>query len=161
MPVTRHHISRGGVRDEHIPSAEIPYGDMKTDAIQIVIPFQMLPGFQTLSADSVGVKIVPWSDFTPPTNMFKHLKSAQVAIAYTWAATADGVIRLYDIPAGVVRGSSTTKTGGESSPFESFDVTGLVEGNMLRMEVNITVAGAAGETVSLAKAYLILTLGVS
>jgi len=93
--------------------------------------------------------------------MLKHLKSAVIVINYDWAPTADGVFQLYDSTAGVVRGSSTTKTGGESAAWETFSVTGLVEGNTYWLRANITVAGAAGETVTVYRAYLMLTLGVS
>jgi len=161
MTISRHHLSRNAVRDEHIPSDEIPYGDLKTNAIQIVIPVMLTVEPQTIAADSIGAKDVPFSTFIIQTNMLKHLKSARAAVTYAWAATADGTIQLWDPDAGVVRGESTTKTGGEAAGFETFSVTGLVEGNRVYMRVNITVAGSAGETVTVHKGYLILTLGVS
>jgi len=161
MTISRHHLSRNAVRDEHIPSGEIPYGDLKTDTIRIVIPTMLTVEPKTVMADSVGTKGISYSTLLIQPNMLKHLKSAIAAVAYTWAPTADGTIQLYDPDADVVRGESTTKTGGESSGFETFSVTGLVEGNRVFIRVNITVAGAAGETVTVHKGYLILTLGVS
>jgi len=161
MTISRHHLSRNAVRDEHIPSGEIPYGDIKSNAIQIVIPIMVTSEPKSVAADSVGLVDFAWTEFRPPTNTFKHLKSAEAAIAYSWAATADGTIQLYDTVTGATRGESTTKTGGEITGWETFGVTGLVEGNTLKFRVNVTVAGAAGETVVLEKAYLILTLGVS
>jgi len=161
MPIPRYHLGRSAVRDEHIPSGEVPYGDLKTNTIQVVVPVMLTVEPKSVAADSTGVKAIEWSGFVIQTNMLKHLKSAQAAMAYTWAPTADGTIQLYDGTAGVVRGESTTKTGGESSTWETFNVTGLVEGNTLDIRVNITVAGSAGETVTINKAYLILELGVS
>jgi len=161
MTISRHHLSRNAVRDEHIPSGEIPYGDLKTNAIQLVIPVMMTAEPRTVAADSTGIKDVFTTRFVPITGMLKHLKSAIVSVAYTWAATADGTIQLYDYTAGVVRGESTTKTGGEATTWETFTVTGLVENNHYWIRVNITAAGAAGETVTIHKAYLLLTLGVS
>jgi len=161
MPIPRYHLGRSAVRDEHIPSGEVPYGDLKTNTIQLVVPAMLTVEPKSVAADSTGTKTIEWSGFTIQTNMLKHLKSARAAVAYTWAPTADGTIQLYDGTAGVVRGESTTKTGGEYSGFETFDVTGLVEGNTMYVRVNITVAGSAGETVTVHKAYLLLTLGVS
>jgi len=161
MPIPRYHLGRNAVRDEHIPSGEIPYGDLKTDAIQLVIPYMMTTEPRTVAADSTGTKAVFTTRIVPITGMLKHLKSATLAVAYDWAPTADGTIQLYDVTAGVVRGESTTKTGGETATWETFTVTGLVEGNHCYIRVNITVAGAAGETVAIHKAYLLLTLGVS
>jgi len=161
MTISRHHLGRNAVRDEHIPSSEIPYTDLKTNTIQLVIPFTVLWDEKSVAADAVGIRNVPGTYFIIPTNMLKHLKSASVAVGYVWAATADGTIQLYDITADVVRGESTAKTGGESSAWEIFGAAGLVEGNHHRLRVNITTAGAAGETVTLSKAHLLLTLGVS
>jgi len=161
MTISRHHLSRNAVRDEHIPSGEIPYGDLKADTIEIVIPFMMSAEPKSAPADSVGTKDVEETLIIPPTDMFKHLKSAQVAISYTWAPTADGAFQLYDSTAGVVRGESTAKTGGESSPWETFNVSGLVEGNSIYIRVNITTAGAAGEVVTVHRVWLLLKLGVS
>jgi hypothetical protein len=82
-------------------------------------------------------------------------------VDYAWADTADGTIQLYDSTAAAVRGESSAKTGGESSPWESISVSGLVAGNTMVVRANITVAGNTGETVSLYRAILRLVLGIS
>jgi len=140
----------------------IPYSSLKVDTIQLVVDIPVLGGAeQSVAADAVGTPTFAHTRVVLPTNILKHLKSAKVAIDYAWAATADGTIQLYDETAATVRGETTTKTGGESSEWEEFTVTGLVEGNTLVIRANVTVAGAAGETISLYRAILILTLGIS
>jgi len=151
MGVRRYHVEREAIKEHHFPA----------DEIKLVIPFTAMAEPKSVAADTTGVKGFDWSDLKLPAGSLKHLKSAEAVIAYSWAATADGTIQLYDADAGAIRGESTTKTGGEFVAWETFKVTGLVEGNAMYFRANITVAGAAGETVTLIKAYLLLTLGVS
>jgi len=151
MGVRRYHVEREAIKEHHFPA----------DEIKLVIPFMATTEPRSVDADTTGLKAFGWSDLVLPEGSLKHLKSAVAVVAYSWAATADGTIQLYDVDADVVRGESTTKTGGEFVAWETFKVTGLVEGNAMYFRANITVAGAAGETVTLIKAYLLLTLGVS
>jgi len=146
----------------HLVDGVVTSPKLATDTIQIVIPLTKLGGAaQSVAADAVGTPVFAHTRVVLPTNILKHLKSAKVAIDYAWAATADGTIQLYDETAAAVRGETSAKTGGESSEWEEFTVTGLVEGNTLVIRANVTVAGAAGETSTLYRAFLILTLGVS
>jgi len=162
MGVRRYHLDRQAIRDEHIPADEIDSEKLKPNTIQIVIPIVLLGGAaQTVAADAVGVTEITHTGIYIPSNMLKHLKSAECRVDYSWAPTADGTIQFYDTTNAVIRGESGAKTGGETSEWESFVVTGLVEGSYNKIRVKITTAGAAGETVTIYRAALILTLGIS
>lgn len=130
----------------------IKYTDLGASQIQLIVdvPILLSGSSVTVAADSTGAKDFPHAQFTVPSEALKHLKSATLIVDYAWAATA-----------AAVRGESSAKTGGESSPWESISVSGLVAGNTMLVRANITVAGAAGETVNLYRAILRLVLGVS
>jgi len=134
---------------------------IQRDIIEHIVDIPILGGAaQSVAADAVGTPTFARTTMRLPAEALKHLKSASVIIDYTWAATADGTYQLYDSTAGVVRGESTTKTGGETSEYEEFDVTNLVAGNTLVIRANVTVAGAAGETATLNRAILRLVLAI-
>jgi len=161
MGVRRWHVERDAVHEEHIPSGEIPYTDLKDKTIQLVLDIPMLFERQSVAADAVGIQDIYDEPYKLRSEHIKHLKSAEFIINYAWAATADGTIQLYDSTAAAVLAESTTKTGGESVAFEVIDITGtLVAGNVLHVRVNITVAGAAGETTTVKRAWIRLILGI-
>jgi len=152
MGIRRYHVERKGVHEEQIGAKVIEY----------VLDIPMMMEAATPAADSIVTAIIYRSMIRLTSQHLKHMKSAKFIYDYTWAATADGTIQLYDATADVVIAESPTKTGGEASNWEETDVTGaLVAGNGLRVHVNITVAGATGETVTLRRAYLRLICGVS
>jgi len=160
--IATRHIGDGEITNPKVAAGTLTYDRLTTNTIQVVIPLTQLGGAsQSVAADAVGTPAFAHNRVILPTNILKHLKSAVLAVDYAWAATADGTLQLYDATAGVVRGESATKTGGESAEWETFTVTGLVEGNEIVVRANITAAGAAGETCTLYRALLILTLGVS
>jgi len=162
MGVRRWHVERDAVRKEHIPSGEIPYTDLEASTIEWVGDITFLCPDVTVAADVTGRTLVGRSAFKLESQHLKHLKSAKLFLQYAWAATADGYLELYDDTADVVLAQSTLKTGGELSGWEKTDVTGtLVAGNLLKVAVNITVAGAAGETVEVRRCILRLIYGVS
>jgi len=145
-----------------LEAASLPYGALGSNEIQHIIDIPILGGAsQSVAADAVGTPAFDHVRITLPAEALKHLKSASLIVDYVWAPTADGTIQLYDATAVAVRGESSAKTGGESSEWEEFSVTGLVAGNTMQVRVNITAAGAAGETVTLYRAILRLVLGVS
>jgi len=140
----------------------IPYGSLKVDTIQLTVDIPILGGAaQSVAADVVGTPEFARTTVKLDSEVLKHLKSAKVIIDFAWAATADGTIQLYDRTAGAVRGETATLVGGESSEWSEFSVTGLVAGNEMCIRANVTVAGAAGEVVSLYRVILRLILGVS
>jgi hypothetical protein len=104
------------------------YTDLGASQIQLIVdvPILLSGSAVTVAVDSTGAKDFPHTQFTVPSEALKHLKSASLIVDYAWADTADGTIQLYDSTAGAVRGESSAKTGGESSPWESISVYGLV-----------------------------------
>ena len=124
----------------------------RADFVDVPILLSVTGG--TVAADAVATPTFARSTTVPPAVALEQLETAQLIVSYAWAATADGSFQLYDTTAAVVRGSSTAKTGGETSEWEAFAVTGLVAGNTLVIRANITTAGASGETVRLDRAIL-------
>jgi len=150
------------VTNAKIADATIAYTKLADDTIRLIVDFPILGGAeQTVAADAVGTPTFAHTSFKLPTDALRHAYSTWVQLDYVWAPTADGYFELYDEDAAAVRGKSTTKTGGESSEWEGFEVTGLVEGNKLVLRANITTAGAAGETVSLYRVRLRIAYRIS
>jgi len=156
-------INDGAVTNPKVADATLAYGKIAAKEIQLTVDIPILVSITggSVAADAVGTPAFAHTIFKLDTETIKHLKSANVYIDHAWAATADGKFQLYDVTAAAVRGESSANTGGETSSWEGFSVSGLVAGNTHRIRVNITVAGAAGETVKLFRAILRLKLGVS
>jgi len=156
-------INDGAVTNPKVADTTLVYGKIAANEIQVTVDIPILVSITggSVAADAVGTPAFAHTIFKLDTETIKHLKSANVCIDHAWAATADGKFQLYDVTAAAVRGESSANTGGETSSWESFSVSGLVAGNIHRIRVNITVAGAAGETVKLFRAILRLKLGVS
>jgi len=110
---------------------------------------------ESVAADATGTVTFPHSTVILDSKDLEDLQSAKLIVDYTWAATADGYIELYDETAAEVVAQSSQKTGGEASEWEEIDVTGtLTAGNTMSARANITTAGDAGEQVSLHRAIL-------
>jgi len=142
----------------------IKSADIESNAIQITVDIPILIDGSgvTVAADATGTPTFSHTTIKLDSATIKHLKSAKLIVDYAWAATADGTIQLYDSTGTTVLAESDTKTGGESSTWEEITVTGtLTAGNTIVVRANITTAGEAGETVTLYRAILRLTLGVS
>jgi len=147
-----------GLKKYHLSEGEV----LAIDVIKVVVPITIATRDESVAADAVATPEFTHYKFVIPTGALTHLKSATFVIDYTWAATADGTIQLYDSTAGDVVAESTAKAGGESSEWEEISVTGtLTEGNTLVVRANVTTAGAAGETATLNRAFLILTLVIT
>jgi hypothetical protein len=163
-------IPAGALSDGSVLSADIADGtivavDIATNAIQwtIDIPILVDGAVTTVAADAIGTPTFAHTTIQLDAETIAHLKSAKLIIDYTWAATADGTIQFYDSTAGVVRGEPAAAfVGGESSEWAEISVDpNLVAGNTHVVRADIITAGAAGETVSLYRAILRLTLGVN
>jgi len=124
----------------------------------IVIPLDV--GTATYDAASVGVKPVPKRFIVPSFLTQRSIIGAKLILSYVWAATADGTIRLYDYTAGAAVAQTTTKVGGESSVREEVSIPApwTLIGHEVGVDINITVAGAAGEAVTLRGALLKIDL---
>jgi len=155
-------ISDGAVTNVKVATGTLTYDRLATDTIKVVVPVTIATRSQGAAATAVAVPEFSHYKFVIPTGALTHLKSATFVIDYEWPATADGTIQLYDSTASTVVAESTTKVGGEVSDWEEISVTGtLVEGNTYVVRANVTVAGGAGESIILNRAFLILTLGIS
>jgi len=141
----------------------LDYTQFSADSIQLTLDIPIVATFAgaTVATDATGTPVWPHTTIKVDDATLKHLKSAKLIVDYAWAGTADGTIQLYDSTANAVRGESGTKTGGESSEWEEISVSNLVAGNTMVVRANITAAGASGETATLYRAILRLTLGVS
>jgi len=113
-------------------------------------------------ADAIGTPEVPKRYVIPSALTPLMLKSGKLVLSYVWAATADGTIQFYDYTAGAVIVETSTKTGGESSVREELSIINPDKhiGHELGVRVNVTVAGAAGETVRIRGATLELITGM-
>lgn len=153
-------IKARGISGESIKEHTIELEHLVLNAIQFDQDYTFVTNSAAVDAASTGSKVFPGSSFVVPA--LNHVKSATVIVDYKWAATARGVFELYDETAKKVLGSSLLKVGGGSTvEWEEFTVSGLTAGNVVRMRVNISTAGAAGETVTLYKAILRLSIGIS
>jgi len=112
----------------------------------------------SVAADTTGVKNIGSAVALALELIPKDARRAELIIEYAWAATADGYFRLRDATAGVDIKDGASKTGGESGTetITIDDVEKLIEGNSLQLQANVTVAGAAGETVTVTSAKLTL-----
>lgn len=137
--------------------------EITVDEIQVVVPLTVVSDAAGVTAAAAAIAVVnfPHTTFVLPALSIKHLKSAILGIDYTWAATADGYIELYDATGLAVRATTALLVGAEASTWATVAVTGLVAGNSHIVRANVTVAGAAGEVATLFRAVLILTLGVA
>ena len=136
--------------------------ELEKDTVQFTVDIPIFFGSETVPATATGAATFAHTTIKLDNETLKFVKSAKVIIDYEWAATADGEFQLYDATAASVVASSTTKTGGEVSDWEEFDVTGeLVAGNTIELRANITTAGGTGEVVTLHRAILRLVVGVS
>jgi len=157
-------IERRLIRNEDIESGTITYGKLASNTIQITVDVPILIDGSgvTVAADATGTPAFSHTTIKLDSATIRHLKSAKLIVDYAWADTADGTIQLYDSTGATVIAESDTKSGGESSEWEEISVTGtLIAGNTIVVRANITTAGEAGETVTLYRAILRLTLGVS
>lgn len=156
-------IKLGNIILQAVPSSGLPYTMMESGTIAIPVLLTLFSGSVQAAANNVAAVQFANTTFVIPSNFKKHLKSASLVLDHAWAATADGTIQLYDSTGSSVVVSSTAKTGGESSEWESASITlaNLVEGHTLYLRANITVAGSSGEKVTLNRAFLLLQYAVS
>jgi len=163
-------VRRGPIQDEEILNVSgaklldgsTPAGKMETNAIEIVENIDVQNVEVAVAADSTGIK-EPWGRLYLDSQDVKHMKAAYLDLGYIWAATADGTIQLYNITDAVVVWESGTFVGGESSERTRFtlDTAKILAGKEYKMRVNITVAGAAGETARITRALLKIVKGIS
>jgi hypothetical protein len=153
----------GNIEIQGVPSAGLPYTMLADDTIRIPVAVMILGSDQSVAADALGTPTFAHTTFVVPTSLTRHLYSAKLVIDYTWAATADGTIQLYDSTAAAVVAESSAKVGGESSEWEeiSIDPANITEGNTWVVRANVTAAGAAGETATLHRALLLLEYRIS
>jgi len=148
-------LADGAVTNAKIAGATITYDKLAADTIRLVVDSPILGGAsQTVAADAVGTPEFNHTRWKVGIDTARHLYDVGMFIDYEWAPTADGYFEVYDLTAATVLGTSTTKTGGESNQVEGFSLTGLTEGNTICIRAKITTAGAAGEVVTLYRAWL-------
>jgi len=97
--------------------------------------------------------------FTIPSWFKKGaIVEAKIKLAYTWAATADGKIRVHNDTDNVDI-ASLSLTGGESSNEQDIAITvhpDSLIGKKLGAYIDITTAGGTGESVKLNSISLVL-----
>ena len=141
---------------------DLPYDRLAEKTIIIPVIKQIASRDESVAADAVGTPEFAHYRIYMPANLKRHLKEVHLIVDYTWAATADGTLQLYNVTKGVVVAETSTKVGGESSEWEAVagDIAKVDDGDELVVRANITVAGAAGETVTLHGAFITLVFGV-
>ena len=131
--------------------------DLVANALQFIIPLQLIKDQTGLAADSTGVKYTS-GKFRIITNGLKS-----VIIRATWTAShGDSVteIELYDETASSVVGSVSGNAGTDQA---SSDLSGsITSGNLFSLRVNVTTASTTGgATTDVEYAVLELTYGYS
>ena len=116
------------------------------------IPLMM--SSDAVDASTTGAKNYEHSEQLWSAPNIYNVMQALVIIDYDWAATADGTFQLYSVSFGIVLGESSSKSGGESSRYETFSVDIPFGETSILMRANITTAGASGEQVTLHRAIL-------
>jgi len=116
------------------------------------IPLMM--SSDAVDASTTGAKNYEHSEQLWSAPNIYNVMQALVIIDYDWAATADGAFQLYDASFGIVLGESSSKSGGESSRFETFTVDIPFGETSIVVRADITTAGASGEQVTLHRAIL-------
>ena len=107
------------------------------------------------AADSTGLKNVNVVVRIPVIDVPRLPLAAKLILSYVWAATAAGRFELIDADTGTVLAQSSDKAGGESATDEEISVDpSKISGKRIQLRVNITTAGAAGETVKIRSAQL-------
>jgi hypothetical protein len=161
--VRTEHILDGAITSAKVLDASLIKGDLAANTLQwaVVIPLMV-------SADSVAADAVATPKFANSLAQVKaeHLqsaKSAYVVLDYAWAATADGTIQVYDNTALAVIAETAGLLGGESAEYAELTATlaNIVAGNDIIVRANVTTAGAAGETATVNRAWLVLVCGAS
>ena len=156
-------ITALAVTNAKVADATLVTGKLVADTIQVTVDIPILVSGTavTVAADAIAAVNFAHTTVLLDTATIKHLKSAALILDYAWAATADGYIELYDSTGLAVRATTALLVGAEASAWLVLAATGLVAGNTMVVRANVTVAGAAGETSSLFRAILRLTLGIS
>jgi len=151
------------VTNAKVADATLVTGKLVADTIALTVDIPILATGTavTVAADAIAAVTFPHTTVLLDTATIKHLKSAALILDHAWAATADGYIELYDVTGLAVRATTALLVGAEASVWLAIAATGLVAGNTMVVRANVTVAGAAGETASLFRAILRLTLGIS
>ena len=116
------------------------------------IPLMM--SSDAVDASTTGAKNYEHSEQLWSAPNIYNVLQALVIIDYDWAATADGTFQLYSVSFDTVLGESSSKSGGESSRYETFSVDIPPGETSILMRANITTAGASGEQVTLHRAIL-------
>jgi len=182
MPIRRHHLRKNVVYSDNIkdsqvktadiadnavtkakiPDGELPYTKLQDDAIIFKQEIGLLGGAaQSVPADSVAEVEMDHTLCRITGDHATHWHGGYCVVDYTWAATADGKIQLYDTTYGVVLGESPAKSGGEAAELEMFDIDKPAGPADVRIRVAITTAGATGETVTVYRAKVRILTRVS
>jgi len=153
VPIRRHHLRNKAVSNVKVEPETLTYNRLAKATVVFAPEWPLLAGgAQSVPADAVAVKNVEHTLNWIEDAAVKHWARGALIVDYTWAATADGTIQLYDETNAVVLGETPVKTGGEVVERDAFDISKPATPCWVRVRVNITVAGAAGETVTIYRA---------
>jgi len=155
--VTRHADRHKYGKDDAL--ADLSKAQLALDTIQWKTVHPLVVDEYTEAADVVGVKSIPIRQLLD-SELLQSAKAAYLEFSFAWAATADGVLRLRDVTAGI-NVVTISLTGGEASErMRTPDIlAGLTAGNEVKFESEVTVAGAAGETYTVRFAQLVVIHG--
>jgi len=139
----------------------IAKSQLASNTIQWVEVIDLLNGELSVDA-SAAADTDSAFDIRLDAELLQSAKAAYLEVAYTWAATADGTIKLYDVTdAADISGTSISLTGGESSRRDRTAdfLSNLTSGHDIRLRVTITAT--ASETATIHAARLIIVCGAS
>jgi len=139
----------------------IAKSQLASNTIQWVEVIDLLNGELSVDASATGDTDSAF-DIKLDAELLQSAKAAYLEVAYTWAATADGTIKLYDVTAAAdVTDAAISLTGGESSRRDRTAdfLSNLTSGHDVRLRVTITAT--ASETATIHAARLIIVCGAS
>ena len=162
VQVTTGKIANLAVTNAKIANATLAAGKIALDQLQLCENIEAINDTFTAAADAIAV-VEALQRIALEAEDVAHQKAAYLDLSYLWAATADGTIQLYDVTGAVVAVETATLVGAETSERARLTVptASLVAGREYKIRVNVTVAGAAGETTSVRKATLKIVKRVS
>jgi hypothetical protein len=156
-------FASGFVDSGLVLDASLVKGDLAADTVQWAITIPLMVSAASVAADAVGTPKFGNSLARVRAEHLQSAKSAYVVLDYAWAATADGTIQVYDNTALAVIAETATLVGGEVAEYAELAATlaNIVAGNDIIVRANVTTAGAAGETATVNRAWLVLVCGAS
>jgi len=162
--IRKYHVERYAIEgDKHIIPGSVGSEQFKSDELKICEVQVLTGGKLSVPADAVAIVNFTHSVLRLSARSLENVKSAKLVLSYTWPDVGAGTFEFFNETDGVVILATPSITGPATEEWAEFSVdpADLAADKTLRMRANITTAAAAGTTVDLYKAMLLLFRGYS